>query len=69
MAAALWLLLCFGCGDDARYDPCEEVACGEQCLLCDPDDPDCEETSVVKLCNSEGICSAQPTTCQQGTSE
>lgn len=53
------------CTDPApEYDPCEGLACGEQCFSCDPNDPDCFETTVVKLCDEEGRCMAgEPPEC------
>jgi hypothetical protein len=51
-----------GCGDDA-YDPCEDKACGDECTECAPDDPDCVETLVIKVCDADGICGGDATTC------
>lgn len=45
-----------GCGDDGPYDPCEDKGCGEECTLCAPDDPDCIETMVLKVCGGDGVC-------------
>jgi hypothetical protein len=40
------------------YDPCRGKDEGEECRLCAPDDPDCVETMVLKLCNADGTCGA-----------
>lgn len=48
---------------DPDYDPCEGLACGDTCTLCDPADPDCYETAVVKLCQSDGTCAAEVPQC------
>ena len=42
--------------DTQDYDPCEGRACGEECTLCDPANPDCIETAVVKYCDMDGQC-------------
>lgn len=55
-----------GCGDD-DYDPCAGLDCGDECQLCDPADPGCVETEVVKLCRADGICAAGPVTCPQAS--
>jgi hypothetical protein len=41
------------------YEPCKNKSCGETCTLCDPADPNCNETAVVKYCDENGHCSAQ----------
>ncbi|HJL19368.1 MAG TPA: prolipoprotein diacylglyceryl transferase [Sandaracinaceae bacterium LLY-WYZ-13_1] len=38
------------------YDPCAGRSCGDTCTICAPDDPDCFETAVVKLCQPDGSC-------------
>jgi len=38
------------------YDPCEAKACGDTCTFCDPTDPNCAETGVVKFCDAAGSC-------------
>lgn len=38
------------------YDPCFEKNCGQTCTLCDPQNDDCVETQVVKVCDNDGQC-------------
>ena len=45
------------------YDPCAGLSCGDECTICDPADPDCAETTVIKVCNESGICSATMPAC------
>lgn len=52
------------CDPDGEYDPCGGLACGDLCTLCDPSDPDCFETAVIKQCNDEGVCSATAAVCE-----
>ena len=63
----VWLLclLAMSACEDAEYVPCEGLDCGQECQLCDPADPDCVETEVIKRCTTGGTCSAGPTTCPQ----
>lgn len=49
-------------GDDESYDPCEEKEEGDPCQLCPPDDPECTETAVIKVCDEVGECSSGVTT-------
>jgi hypothetical protein len=37
------------------YEPCVEKVDGEECTLCAPEDPDCFEIGVLKVC-TEGEC-------------
>lgn len=61
VAGALSTLLLGAC---EAYDPCSDKDCGELCTVCDPDESECEETAVTKVCNRNGVCtSAQPTVC------
>lgn len=61
LALALLGLGPAACG---AYDPCEDRQCGDTCTLCDPDDNDCVETAVQKVCNRNDVCtSAQPIIC------
>jgi hypothetical protein len=46
------------------YDPCADKACGDLCTICDPADPDCVETAVVKLCQPDGGCSPNVPICE-----
>jgi len=39
------------------YGPCVGKLCGESCAVCDPNDPDCMETDVLKYCDDFGQCS------------
>ncbi|HVZ34513.1 MAG TPA: hypothetical protein VG963_18920 [Polyangiaceae bacterium] len=45
------------------YDPCAGKACGEECRLCDPKDPSCIETDIVKYCQADGQCAAPAPSC------
>ncbi len=47
----------------APYEPCAAKACGATCRLCDPMDPECIETAVVKFCQADGSCSPRAPTC------
>ncbi len=46
------------------YEPCAGKACGDDCQACPPDDPDCIETAVQKLCNANGECKAASPMCE-----
>jgi eight-cysteine-cluster-containing protein len=48
---------------DPAYDPCEGLTCGDSCTICDPNDPDCVETAVLKFCQADGTCSATQPQC------
>jgi hypothetical protein len=45
------------------YEPCAGKACGDSCTVCDPADPDCVETDVLKFCQPDGACSPLQPTC------
>lgn len=45
------------------YDPCAGKACGDGCSICNPLDPDCFETAVLKQCNAAGQCVANVVVC------
>lgn len=45
------------------YNPCTGKACGDTCMVCDPADPDCVETMVVKYCNARGLCTPHSPPC------
>jgi hypothetical protein len=47
----------------APYLPCAGKACGQSCALCDPLDPGCVETAVVKQCQGDGTCAAAVPVC------
>ncbi|MFH0902995.1 MAG: Kazal-type serine protease inhibitor family protein [Pseudomonadota bacterium] len=47
----------------AVYDPCTGKTCGDSCRLCDPADPYCIETSVLKVCNPAGECTTNYPLC------
>lgn len=51
------------------YEPCGDKVCGERCTVCPPDDPDCVETAVIKVCQGDGTCSASNPVCQGGDYE
>lgn len=46
--------------------PCADKACGDACTVCDPADPDCAETAVVKQCSADGACQASVPECGPG---
>jgi hypothetical protein len=46
------------------YDPCDSRSCGDTCTVCDPADPDCFETSVVKMCQPDGSCAPSVPICE-----
>jgi hypothetical protein len=46
------------------FDPCAGKACGDTCRLCDPADPGCIETDVVKFCQADGSCSPLQPSCE-----
>jgi hypothetical protein len=54
------------------YDPCAGKQSGDACTVCDPQDPDCIETAVVKECQggkcvpAGGTCSGQGESCANG---
>ncbi len=55
-------LLAPGCchlAEGSEYDPCADLEEGDECQLCAPDDPDCVETAVIKLCDAEGECGSR----------
>ncbi|MDF1565674.1 MAG: hypothetical protein P1V51_21735 [Deltaproteobacteria bacterium] len=49
--------------DGLPYDPCRGKACGEGCTLCDPNDPTCAETAVLKSCDAWGQCRSSIPAC------
>jgi len=49
--------------DPPPYDPCAGKSCGDRCTICDPADPDCVETSVLKQCQPDGTCAATVPEC------
>ncbi len=56
-----WACTKMACDD--VYNPCENKTCGDTCTICDPNDPNCVETGVVKYCDHEGRCRATTPTC------
>lgn len=47
----------------STFDSCADLACGDSCSVCDPNDPTCFETAVLKECQSDGSCSAGVAQC------
>jgi hypothetical protein len=45
------------------YIPCAGKKCGDTCTICDPADPTCAETAVVKHCDQTGQCEPQVPAC------
>ncbi len=61
----------FACDDKAAsepsgatYEPCAGKSCGDDCSACPPDDTDCVETTVVKMCGADGTCSSTAPSCE-----
>jgi hypothetical protein len=52
-AVTLAAAISVGCGG---YDACGDKNCGDPCTVCDPDDPECVESTEAKACNSRGVC-------------
>jgi hypothetical protein len=50
----------------AGWDPCAGKSCGEQCSQCPPDDPECVETAVLKVCDANGVCGGGAPDCSAG---
>jgi hypothetical protein len=48
------------------WNPCEGKSCGEQCTQCAPNDPNCVETAVIKVCDASGICGGGAPDCSGG---
>ena len=46
------------------YEPCAGKTCGDSCAICDPSDPTCIETTVLKYCQPDGSCSPTLPTCK-----
>src|SRR5262249_19045446 len=46
------------------YQPCANKACGQSCTVCNPADPNCMETAVLKQCNAQGQCNAGNAICK-----
>jgi len=47
------------------YEPCAGKECGDACTICDPTDPDCDETAVLKVCHEDGTCSGAAPDCEE----
>ncbi len=45
------------------YEPCATKSCGVECTVCNPSDPLCEETAVLKHCDSQKKCMQGHVTC------
>lgn len=45
-----------GSGNVGNWDPCSGLPCGAACTVCDPTDPPCAETAVLKFCDAKGSC-------------
>ncbi|MBW2528135.1 MAG: hypothetical protein JRI23_28405 [Deltaproteobacteria bacterium] len=43
-------------GPSGAYDPCFQKGCGTACTLCPPNDPTCNETMELKVCDGAGRC-------------
>ena len=50
-------------GGPAPYEPCAGKVCGDGCSVCDPSDPNCFETAVLKFCHAGGECLPSPPAC------
>ena len=47
-----------------EYKPCAGKVCGDTCQICNPADPDCVETAVVKYCQADSSCAPTPPVCE-----
>ncbi|TDP64426.1 hypothetical protein [Bradymonas sediminis] len=47
------------------YEPCAGKVCGDSCTICDPSDPDCVETMVLKTCDPDGACTPSAAACTE----
>jgi hypothetical protein len=52
-----------GTDGGSSYKPCAGKACGATCTICDPKDPTCIETAMVKYCGATGTCGAPYPVC------
>jgi hypothetical protein len=52
-----------GTDGGSSYKPCAGKACGATCTICDPKDPTCIETAMVKYCSATGTCGAPYPAC------
>ena len=50
-------------GGGGEFEPCGGKQCGDECNICPPDDPNCFETEVIKLCNAAGECNPEVPLC------
>ena len=50
---------------DSDYDACEELACGDLCSPCPPDDTDCVAPGVDHHCDADGQCMAGEPECDE----
>jgi hypothetical protein len=48
---------------EPAYEPCANKTCGARCTICDPNDPDCYETAVLKYCQADRSCRATQPAC------
>ena len=48
------------------YQPCAGKTCGASCSQCDPKDPTCSETAVLKYCDASGTCTPNAPNCGGG---
>lgn len=57
------------CDTGDGYEPCGDLSCGDMCSVCSPDDADCFETAVIKMCQPDGSCAASTATCDGESGE
>lgn len=48
----------------SSYEACRGKTCGAPCRECDPDEPECVESTVVKQCSSSYTCLVAPVSCE-----
>lgn len=51
-------------GCKGGYNSCAGKSCGALCTVCDPADPTCVETGIVKFCTAEGTCGPLMPSCK-----
>ena len=55
---------CSGNCTSETPDPCLDKACGEGCMTCPPNEPNCVDPSYQGYCDLQGVCVYPAPTCQ-----
>jgi cysteine-rich repeat protein len=54
-----------GCSANCTNElSCQTKACGEGCMMCSPNEPNCLDPSYQGYCDLQGVCVAMNPTCQ-----